>query len=194
MLFGERNKIIHQWFTCITCDVRRAWHHTSNGGNPWNLGQSVMRKHLVVVAYDFIGRLSVFMRFVSLGGWGGVWGGMITFVACVDMVDATQLWRLLDVHTWSILCHCQGGVGMLTSVARSKLIDSGRDCNPLLFSNLHKKVKTSQGSDVSPAVKRRGVSNTSGDQNLIPRSRLKPSWLAWHRVLRLRYLKLPGDL
>ena len=30
-------------------------------------------------------------RFVSLGVWGGVWGGMITFVACVDMVDATQL-------------------------------------------------------------------------------------------------------
>ena len=46
-----------------------------------------MRKHLVVVACGSIGRLSVFMPFCLT--WG--WGGMIKFVASVDMVDAMQL-------------------------------------------------------------------------------------------------------
>ena len=111
MLFGERNKIIHQWFTCITCDVRRAWHHTSNGGNPWNLGQSVMRKHLVVVAYDSIGRLSVFMPFcVTWGlGWGVGWDDNVRCLCWHGRCYATV--TVLDVHTWSMLCHSQGGVG-----------------------------------------------------------------------------------
>ena len=43
-------------------------------------------------------------------GWGGV-GGIIAFVACADMVDATQfdfhshmiVAMKLDLHTWSML-------------------------------------------------------------------------------------------